>query len=78
MLLAQVFPGGALLGVGQAVGGDVLQDGRELIGPGASLRGDLLARLGRTAEAREEFLRTAGLARNERELLLGRAAACET
>ncbi|MFF4904342.1 RNA polymerase sigma factor [Streptomyces sp. NPDC001260] len=45
-----------------------------------SVRGDLLARLGRTAEAREEFVRAAGLARNEREreLLLGRAAECET
>lgn len=32
-----------------------------------SVRGDLLARLGRTAEAREEFARAAGLARNERE-----------
>jgi predicted RNA polymerase sigma factor len=42
-----------------------------------SIRGDLL---GRTAGAREEFVRAAGLARNERErqLLLGRAAACET
>ncbi|MET7473083.1 RNA polymerase sigma factor [Streptomyces sp. NPDC005648] len=40
-----------------------------------SVRGDLLARLGRSAEAREEFVRAAGLARNEREreLLLGRA-----
>ncbi|MGW2238864.1 RNA polymerase subunit sigma-24, partial [Streptomyces sp. NPDC001759] len=45
-----------------------------------SVRGDLLARLGRTAQAREEFVRAAGLARNEREreLLLGRAAECET
>ncbi|MCX5050470.1 MULTISPECIES: RNA polymerase sigma factor [unclassified Streptomyces] len=32
-----------------------------------SVRGDLLARLGRTAEAREEFARAAELARNERE-----------
>ncbi|MFE2099054.1 MULTISPECIES: RNA polymerase sigma factor [unclassified Streptomyces] len=32
-----------------------------------SVRGDLLARLGRTAEAREEFARAAGLTRNERE-----------
>ncbi|GGJ19778.1 RNA polymerase sigma factor [Streptomyces brasiliensis] len=39
-----------------------------------SVRGDLLARLGRTAEARAEFARAAGLARNEREraLLLAR------
>ncbi|GHI05562.1 RNA polymerase subunit sigma-24 [Streptomyces cellostaticus] len=32
-----------------------------------SVRGDLLARLGRTAEAREEFVRAAALARNESE-----------
>ncbi|MFC7307465.1 RNA polymerase sigma factor [Streptomyces monticola] len=40
-----------------------------------SVRGDLLARLGRTAEARTEFIRAAALARNEREreLLLRRA-----
>ncbi|WSJ86052.1 RNA polymerase sigma factor [Streptomyces sp. NBC_01304] len=40
-----------------------------------SVRGDLLARLGRPDEARAEFERAAGLARNEREreLLLGRA-----
>ncbi|MFD8390321.1 RNA polymerase sigma factor [Streptomyces sp. NPDC059680] len=39
-----------------------------------SVRGDLLARLGRTAEARTELERAAGLARNERErqLLLTR------
>ncbi|MGW0756802.1 RNA polymerase sigma factor [Streptomyces sp. NPDC002814] len=44
-----------------------------------SVRGDLLARLGRTAEAREEFARAAGLARNERErkLLLARARQCD-
>lgn len=40
-----------------------------------SVRGDLLARLGRTREARAEFVRAAGLTRNERErtLLLERA-----
>ncbi|GIH22154.1 RNA polymerase sigma factor [Acrocarpospora phusangensis] len=32
-----------------------------------AVRGDLLERLGRTAEAREEFERAAGLTRNERE-----------
>jgi RNA polymerase sigma-70 factor, ECF subfamily len=43
-----------------------------------SVRGDLLAKLGRAVEARAEFERAAGLTRNEREqtLLLGRAAAC--
>jgi len=40
-----------------------------------SVRGDLLAKLGRTAEAREEFERAAALTRNEseRDLLLARA-----
>jgi predicted RNA polymerase sigma factor len=43
-----------------------------------SVRGDLLARLGRCDEARSEFARAAGLTRNAREraLLLARAAAC--
>ena len=42
-----------------------------------SVRGDLLAKLGRPAEARVEFERAAALTRNERErtLLLNRAAA---
>ena len=42
------------------------------------VRGDLLFKLGRFAEARAEFERAAGLTRNEREreLLLGRARAC--
>ncbi|MBB5796989.1 putative RNA polymerase sigma factor [Streptomyces caelestis] len=31
------------------------------------MRGDLLSRLGRTAEARAEFERAASLTRNERE-----------
>jgi RNA polymerase sigma-70 factor, ECF subfamily len=43
-----------------------------------SVRGDLLAKLGRSAEARTEFERAASLAQNtrERELLLARAKAC--
>ena len=43
-----------------------------------SVRGDFLAKLGRNAEARDEFERAASLTRNEREraLLLSRAAAC--
>jgi RNA polymerase sigma-70 factor, ECF subfamily len=43
-----------------------------------SVRGDLLAKLGRGAEARAEFERAARLTRNgrERQLLLARAAAC--
>jgi predicted RNA polymerase sigma factor len=42
-----------------------------------SVRGDLLAKLGRHAEARAEFERAAALTRNarEREVLLARAAA---
>ena len=44
-----------------------------------TVRGDLLARLGRKAEARLEFERAAGLTRNAREraLLLDRAGGCE-
>ena len=44
-----------------------------------SVRGDLLARLGRAAEARAEFERAAALTANarERDLLLARAAAVE-
>jgi predicted RNA polymerase sigma factor len=43
-----------------------------------SVRGDLLAKLRRFDEAREEFERAASLTRNarERDLLLERAAAC--
>ena len=43
-----------------------------------SVRGDLLAKLGRLDEARAEFERAASLTRNarERELLLKRATAC--
>jgi RNA polymerase sigma-70 factor (ECF subfamily) len=43
-----------------------------------SVRGDLLAKLGRLGEARQELERAAGLAGNarERDLLLARAAAC--
>jgi len=45
-----------------------------------SVRGDLLAKLGRLDEAREEFERAAGLTRNarERDLLLERARACRS
>jgi RNA polymerase sigma factor (sigma-70 family) len=44
-----------------------------------SVRGDVLVRLGRVAEAREEFERAADLCDNdrERELLLSRAIACD-
>lgn len=45
-----------------------------------SVRGDLLQKLGRAAEAKTEFERAASLTRNarERKLLLERAAACGT
>lgn len=44
-----------------------------------SVRADFLAKLGRMEEAREAWVRAAGLAQNtrERELLLARARACE-
>jgi len=43
-----------------------------------SVRGDLLAKLGRCSDAQAEFMRAAALTRNtrERELLLDRAASC--
>jgi predicted RNA polymerase sigma factor len=43
-----------------------------------SVRGDILVRLGRLAQAREEFERAAEVCDNEREreLLLSRAVAC--
>ena len=45
-----------------------------------SVRGDLLAKLGRLDEAREEFERAATLTRNarERDLLLERARGCRS
>ena len=60
--------------VDDLVGRDVL-DGYHLL---PSVRGDLLAKLGRSAEAKTEFERAAELTRNtrERELLLGRARDC--
>jgi predicted RNA polymerase sigma factor len=45
-----------------------------------SVRGDLLAKLGRAGEARADFERAAALAQNgrERELLLARARGCRS
>jgi RNA polymerase sigma factor (sigma-70 family) len=61
---------------------DSLADERALRGyhPLPSVRGDILVRLGRLAEAREEFMRAADLCDNdrERELLLSRAVGCAT
>ncbi|QEU92391.1 RNA polymerase sigma factor [Streptomyces kanamyceticus] len=58
-----------------ALGAEPALEGYHLL---PSVRGDLLARLGRSAEARAEFERAASLARNarEREMLLARAADC--
>jgi RNA polymerase sigma-70 factor (ECF subfamily) len=59
---------------------DALRDEKALQGYHLlpSVRGDLLARLGRYEEAQAEFARAAALTQNERErkLLLTRAAAC--
>ena len=58
---------------------DVLARGKALEGYHLlpSVRGDLLAKLGRNEEARAEFERAAAMTRNARErvLLLGRASA---
>ena len=65
-------PGLALV---DALTNDRVLDGYHLL---PSVRGDLLAKLGRAREARAEFERAAGLTRNAREkaLLRARAAAC--
>lgn len=65
-------PAPALVLVDALAGDPALRDYHLL----PSVRGDLLARLGRTAEARAEFERAASLTRNarERDLLLRRAA----
>ncbi|MFD7232363.1 RNA polymerase sigma factor [Streptomyces sp. NPDC059881] len=65
-------PGAGLAIVDSLVGEPALKDYHLL----PSVRGDLLARLGRGAQARAEFARAAELTRNarERELLLARAA----
>ena len=71
--------------IGMAFGAELgLQAVDALVADGAlesyhllpSVRGDLLSRLGRHAEARAEFERAAAMTRNarERELLLRRAA----
>ncbi|MCX4989026.1 RNA polymerase sigma factor [Streptomyces sp. NBC_00568] len=67
-------PGPALEIVDALAGEPALRDYHLL----PSVRGDLLTRLGRTAEARAEFERAASLARNEREraLLTARAREC--
>ncbi|HEX2188824.1 MAG TPA: RNA polymerase sigma factor [Longimicrobiaceae bacterium] len=73
--LAMAFgPAAGLELVDQLVGEPALRSYHLL----PSVRGDLLARLGRPEEARAEFERAASLTQNakERELLLGRAREC--
>jgi predicted RNA polymerase sigma factor len=67
-------PAAALEIVDRLVGESVLRSYHLL----PSVRGDLLFRLGRLAEAKVEFERAAALAQNtrERDLLTARAAAC--
>jgi RNA polymerase sigma-70 factor (ECF subfamily) len=73
--LAMVFGPAAGLEIVDALSAEPALDAYHLL---PSVRGDLLRKLGRLAEARAEFERAAGLTRNERErkLLLDRAAAC--
>jgi predicted RNA polymerase sigma factor len=72
--VAMAFGPAAGLEVVDALGDEPALAGYHLL---PSVRGDLLARLGRLAEAQAEFERAAALTRNEREreLLLARAAA---
>ena len=73
--LAMVFGPAAGLEIVDALTSEPSLEGYHLL---PSVRGDLLAKLGRSDEARAEFERAAALTRNarERELLLGRAGAC--
>ncbi|MEV0595886.1 RNA polymerase sigma factor [Nonomuraea cavernae] len=73
--LAMAYGPGAGLDLVDQIAGEPSLKGYHLL---PSVRGDLLARLGRLSEARAEFERAASLTRNERErrLLLDRAGAC--
>jgi RNA polymerase sigma-70 factor (ECF subfamily) len=73
--LAMAFGPAAGLEIVDALTSDPALEGYHLL---PSVRGDLLAKLGREGEARAEFERAASLTRNsrERDLLLERAAAC--
>ena len=73
--VSRAFGPAAGLVIVDAIAGDRALAGYHLL---PSVRGDLLARLGRNAEAAAEFRRAAEMTRNERErsLLLGRAASC--
>src|SRR2546428_535687 len=72
--LAMAFGPAAGLGLVDALTAEPVLEGYHLL---PSVRGDLLAKLGRLDEARAEFERAASLTRNAREraLLLARAAA---
>lgn len=74
--LAMAFGPAAGLELVDAIADDPALAGYHLL---PSVRGDLLAKLGRFAEARNELERAAKLTQNEREraLLLERARACE-
>ncbi len=73
--VAMAFGPAAGLELIDAISGEPAMRDYHLLG---SVRGDLLARLGRLTEAHAELTRAASLARNapERRLLLERAAAC--
>jgi RNA polymerase sigma-70 factor, ECF subfamily len=73
--VAMAFGPAAGLELVEALGSEPALESYHLL---PSVRGDLLAKLGRSREARAEFERAAGLTRNARErtLLLERAAAC--
>jgi predicted RNA polymerase sigma factor len=73
--VSMAFGPAAGLEIVDALVKDKLLEGYHLL---PSVRGDLLAKLGRFAEARVEMERAAALTRNarERELLLERAASC--
>ena len=75
--VAMAFGPAAGLELVDALAAEPLLAGYHLL---PSVRGDLLAKLGRAEEARVEFERAASLTRNarERELLLARAAAAVT
>jgi predicted RNA polymerase sigma factor len=73
--VSMAFGPAAGLAVVDAIASEKALDGYHLL---PSVRGDLLAKLGRLEEARAELERAASLTRTarERELLLERAAAC--
>jgi predicted RNA polymerase sigma factor len=73
--VSMAFGPAAALPLVETLAGDPALKGYHLL---PSVHADLLAKLGRREEARAQFERAAGLAKNarERELLLARAADC--